>query len=94
MKLGLGAGAAGTAAEAGLEASGAATVRLRDSLLLVSSRVTWAAEVSLKGAAALSEPRPAAGVRLACCALLPQADAKMIAIPKIGFFILIFLRLS
>jgi len=90
MKLGLGAGAAGT----GAGSAGVARAKLRDSLLLVSNRLVWAALVSLKAAAAFSVLRSADGALLACCAKTAQADPKMIAIPKIGFFIPIVLRLS
>src|SRR5258707_3834491 len=91
MKLGLGAGAAGTGAES---AAGVASAKLRDSLALASNRLTWAALVSLKTAAEFSAVRPAEEALLACCAQTALAATKMIAIPKIGLFIPIFLRLS
>jgi len=89
MKLGLGAGAGGTGA-----ALAAGGVRLADSLLAASNRLAWAALVSLKSAAAFWAVRAAGEESMACWALAAQADAKMNAIPKIGFFIPIVLRLS
>jgi hypothetical protein len=56
--------------------------------------LTWTALVSLNGAATFSALGSGGGVTLACCAPTAHADAKMIVIPKIGFFIPIVLHLS